>query len=90
MTSQDLQAVVAAWQAGAISQDTMFELFRSGEILPEGRSNEEEEGLIRGKRKTEIGKLNGWRHKDTEPELKEFFYIVNEGNEENGSGGGGM
>jgi hypothetical protein len=28
MSSQDLQAVVAAWQSGAISRDTMFELFR--------------------------------------------------------------
>ena len=31
MSSQELQAIVAAWQAGAISQDTMFELFRRGE-----------------------------------------------------------
>ena len=31
MASQELQAVVAAWQAGAISRDTMFELFRRGE-----------------------------------------------------------
>ena len=46
MTSQDLQAVVAAWQAGAISKDTMFELFRRGEILPDGRTNEEEKRLI--------------------------------------------
>ena len=46
MTSQDLQAVVAAWQSGAISQSTMFELFRRGEILPDGRTNEEETRLI--------------------------------------------
>ena len=31
--------MVAAWQAGAISQDTMLELFRRGEVLPEGRTN---------------------------------------------------
>ena len=31
MDSQELQAVVAAWQSGAISQDTMFEL------VPQGR-----------------------------------------------------
>jgi hypothetical protein len=31
----------------------MFELFRIGEILPEGGSNEEEEGLIKGKQKIE-------------------------------------
>lgn len=47
MSSQDLQAVVAAWQSGAISRDTMFELFRSGEILPDGRTNEDEAELIR-------------------------------------------
>jgi hypothetical protein len=32
MSSQDLQAVVGAWQAGAISRDTMFELFRGGDL----------------------------------------------------------
>jgi hypothetical protein len=47
MSSQDLQAVVGAWQSGAISRDTMFELFRSGEILPDGRTNQDEEQLIR-------------------------------------------
>jgi hypothetical protein len=46
MTAQDLTAVVAAWQAGAISKDTMFELFRRGEILPDGRTNADEAALI--------------------------------------------
>jgi hypothetical protein len=47
MSNQDLQAVVAAaWQSGAISQDTMFELFRKGEILPDGRTNRDEQQLI--------------------------------------------
>jgi hypothetical protein len=55
MSSQDLQAVVAAWQSGAISRDTMFELFRSGEILPDGRTNEDEKTLIG----TEGNKGNG-------------------------------
>ena len=50
MSSQDLQAVVAAWQSGAISRDTMFELFRKGEILPDGRTNQDEEALIRAGR----------------------------------------
>jgi len=27
-------------------RDTMFELFRSGEILPDGRTNEDEKALI--------------------------------------------
>jgi hypothetical protein len=40
------KAVVAAWQSGAISQDTMFELFRRGEILPEGRTNQDEAALV--------------------------------------------
>jgi hypothetical protein len=46
MSSQDLQAIVAAWQSGAI-RDTMFELLRSGEILPDGRTNQDEETLIK-------------------------------------------
>jgi hypothetical protein len=46
LASQDIQAIVAAWQAGAISRDTMTELFRRGEVLPEGRTTEEEEKLI--------------------------------------------
>jgi len=46
MSSQDLQAVVAAWQSGAISWDTMFELFLSGEILPDGSTNQDEAELI--------------------------------------------
>jgi len=46
MTAQDLAAVVSAWQANAISKDTMFELFRRGEILPDGRTNQDEAALI--------------------------------------------
>jgi hypothetical protein len=37
---------VAAWQAGAISRDTMSDLFRRGEVLPEGRTDEEEAALV--------------------------------------------
>ncbi len=47
MSSQDLQAVVAAWQSGALSKDSMFELFRRGEILPDGRTNQDEAALIK-------------------------------------------
>jgi hypothetical protein len=46
MASDEITAVVAAWQAGAISRDTMFELFRKGEVLPNGRTNEEEKRLV--------------------------------------------
>ena len=46
MTAQELTAVVKAWQAGALSRDSMLHLFRKGEILPEDRTTEEEERLI--------------------------------------------
>ena len=42
----ELTAIVGAWQAGAISQTTMFDLFRQGEILPTGRTDLEEKNLI--------------------------------------------
>jgi hypothetical protein len=45
MASDQITAVVAAWQAGAISQATMFDLFRRGEVLPPGRSDEEEKRM---------------------------------------------
>ncbi|HOX59373.1 MAG TPA: DUF4055 domain-containing protein [Candidatus Paceibacterota bacterium] len=56
LASQDVQAIVAAWQAGAISQDTMYELFRRGEVLPEGRTNEEEAALIEQERREDAKK----------------------------------
>ena len=46
LTSLELTAIVGAWQAGAISQATMFDLFRKGEVLPTGRSDDEEKHLI--------------------------------------------
>jgi hypothetical protein len=46
LTSQDLQAIVAAWQAGALSRETMLDIFRRGEVLPESRSTEEEAALV--------------------------------------------
>jgi hypothetical protein len=46
MASDEITAIVSAWQAGAISQETMFDLFRNGEVLPVGRSNEEEMKLL--------------------------------------------
>jgi hypothetical protein len=56
LASQDVQAIVAAWQAGAISQDTMYDLFRRGEVLPEGRTNEEEAKLIEQQRREDAKK----------------------------------
>lgn len=46
LTSLELTAIVSAWQAGAISQPTMFDLFRKGEVLPTGRTDAEEKTLI--------------------------------------------
>jgi hypothetical protein len=48
MASTEITAVVAAWKAGAISRDTMFDLFRMGDVLPVGRSNEDEAELVAG------------------------------------------
>jgi hypothetical protein len=56
LASQDVQAIVAAWQARAISQDTMYDLFRRGEVLPEGRTNSEEAALIEQQRREDAKK----------------------------------
>jgi hypothetical protein len=37
---------VSAWQAGAISRDTLLHNLRQGEILPAGRSGEQEVRMI--------------------------------------------
>ena len=42
-------AVVGAWREGAISRDTMLDWLKRWEVLPEGRSVEEERALIHGK-----------------------------------------
>jgi hypothetical protein len=46
LSAQEIQSIVAAWQAGAISRDTMTDLFRRGEVLPEGRTSDEEANLV--------------------------------------------
>ena len=46
MSALEITALVAAWQAGAISQATMLDLFRAGEIVAPGRTNEEEINLL--------------------------------------------
>jgi hypothetical protein len=56
LTSMELTAIVSAWQAGAISQATMFDLFRKGEVLPTGRTDGEEAALLAPKQKAEMGK----------------------------------
>jgi len=39
-----------------MSQDSMFDLFRRGEVLPEGRTNEEEAKLIEQQRREDAKK----------------------------------
>ena len=48
MIAAEIQALVAAWQSGAISRDTLLHNLRTGEILPPARTNEQEVELIRG------------------------------------------
>ena len=38
----EIQALVAAWQSGAISRDTLLHNLRTGEILLTARTNEQE------------------------------------------------
>ena len=60
LASDEITAVVAAWQVGAISQETMFDLFRRGEVLPPGRTDEEEARLAKGTPKSEMNiRTNG-------------------------------
>jgi hypothetical protein len=46
LAANEIVAVVQAWQNGALSRDSMLDIFRRGEVLPEGRTNEEEVRLI--------------------------------------------
>jgi hypothetical protein len=49
ISGEGLTAVVAAWRAGAISRESMLEVLKRGEVLPEGRSVAQERALIHGK-----------------------------------------
>ena len=44
--AQEMMAAVHAWQSGALSRDSLMDLFRRGEILPAVRTNSEEANLI--------------------------------------------
>ena len=46
VTGELISAVVGAWRDGAISRETMLDWLKRWEILPEGRSVEEERALI--------------------------------------------
>jgi hypothetical protein len=47
LTGKEIEALVSAWQAMAISQDTLLHQFERGDVLPPGRSPEEELALIK-------------------------------------------
>ncbi len=47
MSATEIAALVSAWQSGAISRDTLLHNFRTGEILPPARTNEQELELIK-------------------------------------------
>ena len=49
MSGENLTAVVAAWRAGAISRESMLEVLRRGEVLPDGRTVAQERALIHGR-----------------------------------------
>ena len=46
MTSADMTALVSAWQAGAISQEVMFDRFQAAEVIAEDVTFEEEQARI--------------------------------------------
>lgn len=66
LNSEELTAIVAAWQAGAISRETMFDLFRRGEVLPPGRTDAEEARLTAGTSNNQLPKSNTERGNGTE------------------------
>jgi|ERR1051326_2268860 hypothetical protein len=41
LSATEIQALVAAWQAGAISRDTLLHNLRQVEVLPSARTNEQ-------------------------------------------------
>lgn len=51
LSAQEITSIVAAWQAGAISRDTMNDLFRRGEVLPQGQTENQAETLSPAGRK---------------------------------------
>ena len=71
LSALEITSIVAAWQSGALSRDTMTDLFRRGEVLPEGRSTEEEVRLIgeeKGCGKTTPSKTVGLGFTPTSPD----------------------
>jgi hypothetical protein len=52
LAANEIVAVVSAWQNGALSRDSMLDMFRRGEVLPEGRTYEEERALVKSESRT--------------------------------------
>ena len=46
LSGEDLNAIVAAWRAGAISRDTMLDRLKRGDILPDTRTIAQERALL--------------------------------------------
>lgn len=46
MSPQEIAGLVAAWQAGAISDQVLFDNLQQGEIIPHGVTLEEEQARI--------------------------------------------
>jgi hypothetical protein len=53
MTAQELTALVASWQAGAISEQTLFENLKAGELIADSVTFEDEQERIRSQRPAE-------------------------------------
>ncbi len=46
LSTTEITAVVKAWQSGAVSWDTLQDVLRRGEVVPGGRTSEQEAALI--------------------------------------------
>jgi hypothetical protein len=46
ISAEHLAAVLAAWKAGGISRETMLEALKRGEVLPDGRTVQQERALL--------------------------------------------
>ena len=49
LSGQEIAALVTAWRAGGMSRESMLARFKRGEVLPDGRTVEQEVALIHGK-----------------------------------------
>jgi len=73
MKPEELRQLMEAWQQGGISQDTFLYQLKEGEILPAGRSVEDEKSLI----DAETG--GGFKSDNVVPMKREFELVQNNG-----------